>query len=101
MELEVLWKRLRDDAQKLKEEKTKLDGMIESHNELIMEIAKEARLNCMGEVVEDEDEHEDDDDEGDAAAPPTVAPTPIAVPPAAAREEIVINDEDSMEMVPK
>jgi hypothetical protein len=31
MELEVLCKRLREDAQKLKEEKATLEGMIESH----------------------------------------------------------------------
>jgi hypothetical protein len=44
-ELEALCKRLRDDAQKLKEEKTTLEGMIQSHDELIMEMAKKYGLN--------------------------------------------------------
>jgi hypothetical protein len=46
-ELEALCKRLREDAQKLKEEKTTLEGMIQSHDELIMEMAKEYGLNRM------------------------------------------------------
>jgi hypothetical protein len=37
-ELEALCKRLREDAQKLKEEKPTLEGMVESHDELITEI---------------------------------------------------------------
>jgi predicted nuclease with TOPRIM domain len=37
MELEALCKRIREDAQKLREEKTKLKGMVESHDEIIME----------------------------------------------------------------
>jgi predicted nuclease with TOPRIM domain len=80
-ELEALCKRLREDAQKLKEEKTTLEEMIQSHDELIMEMAKKYGLNRKGE--NDEEEDEDDDDEGNIAAPP--AP----VPPAAAPEEIV------------
>jgi chromosome segregation ATPase len=52
-ELEALCKRLREDAQKLKEEKTTLDGMIQSHNELIMEMAEEYGLNRMGENNDD------------------------------------------------
>jgi hypothetical protein len=66
-ELEALFRRLREDAQKLKEEKTTLEGMIQSHDELIMEIAKEYGLNCMGE----------NNDEGNTAAPPTLAPEEI------------------------
>jgi hypothetical protein len=54
--------RLREDAQKLSEEKTTLEGMIQSHDELILEMAKEYGLNRMGENNDDEDE--DDDDEG-------------------------------------
>jgi hypothetical protein len=34
-----------------------------------MEIAKETRLDRMGEDAEDEEEDEDADDEGDATAP--------------------------------
>jgi hypothetical protein len=56
---------LREDAQKLKEEKTTLEGMIESRDELIMEMAKEYGLNRMGE----NDNDEDDDDEGNVALP--------------------------------
>jgi hypothetical protein len=79
-ELEALCKRLRGDAQKLKEEKTTLEGMIQSRDELLMEIAEEYGLNNMGE--NDNDEYEDDDDEGNPIVPPAPAP-------AAMNEEIV------------
>jgi uncharacterized protein (DUF305 family) len=46
-ELEALCKKWREDAQKLKEEKATLEGMVESHNELIMEIARETALDRM------------------------------------------------------
>jgi hypothetical protein len=72
-ELEAICKRLREDAQKLSEEKTTLEGMIQSRDELILEMAKEYGLNCMGE----NDEDEDDDNEGNAVAPS--APTPATV----------------------
>jgi hypothetical protein len=36
IEMEALCKRLREDTQKLKEEKTTLEGMIQSRDELIM-----------------------------------------------------------------
>jgi hypothetical protein len=65
---------LREDAQKLKEEKTTLEGMIQSHDEPIMEMAKEYGLNHMGENNDDED----DDDEGNTIAP--LAPARVAVP---------------------
>jgi hypothetical protein len=80
-ELEALCKRLREDAQKLKEEKTTLERMIQSHDEMIVEMAEEYRLNRMGE--NDDDEDEDDNDEGNAAAPHAVAPTTVVA------EEIV------------
>jgi hypothetical protein len=73
-ELEALCKRLMEDAQMLKKEKAALEGMIESRDELIMEIAKEIGLDLMGEDAEDEAEDEDADDEGDATTPPV--PTP-------------------------
>jgi hypothetical protein len=76
--LEALCKRLREDAQKLKEEKTTLEGMIQSHDELIMEVDEEYGLNHMGENDNNEDEYEDDDDEGNAVAPPT--PVPAVMP---------------------
>jgi hypothetical protein len=88
-ELEALCKRLREDAQKLKEEKATLEGMVESHDELIMKIAKEIWLDPMGE--DGEDEH--DDSGGGAAAP--LAP----VPPAAAAPEEIVMEEDPVEMV--
>jgi hypothetical protein len=62
---------LREDAQKLKEEKTTLEGMIQSRDELIIEMVEEYGLNHMGENVDDEDE--DDDDEGNVVAPPAPA----------------------------
>jgi hypothetical protein len=76
--LEALCKRLKEDAQKLKEEKTTLEGMIQSHDELIMEMAEEYGLNWMGE-----NDDEDDNDEGNAAAPRT------PMPPASTPEEII------------
>jgi hypothetical protein len=56
-----LCKRLREDAQKLKEEKTTLEGMAESRNELIVEITEETGLDRMLEDAKDEEEDEDDD----------------------------------------
>jgi hypothetical protein len=70
--LDALCKRLREDAQKLQEEKTTLEGMIYSHDELIMEMAEEYGLNCMGE----NDEDEDDNDKGNVVAPPAPAAMP-------------------------
>jgi hypothetical protein len=61
-ELKALCKRLREDAEKLREEKITLEGMIQSRDELIMEMAEEYGLNRMGE----NDEDEDDGDEGNA-----------------------------------
>jgi hypothetical protein len=84
---EALW----EDAQKLKEEKTTLEGMIQSCDELIMEMAEEYGLNRMGE--NDKEENEDDDDEGNAVTPPTHV---LATVP-----EGIIEEEDSTEMVPK
>jgi hypothetical protein len=89
-ELEALCKRLREDAQKLREEKTTMEGMIQSRDELILEMAKVYGLNYMGE--NDDDEDEDDDDEGNAIAPP--APSSAAMP-----EEIV--EEDPVENGPQ
>jgi hypothetical protein len=72
---------LREDAQKLKEEKTTLEGMIQSHDELIMEMAEEYGLNHMGE----NDDDKDDDDEGNTVTPSTPAPAVV-------HEEIVEED---------
>jgi hypothetical protein len=91
IEQEALFKRLREDAQKLREEKTTLEGMIQSCDELILEMAEEYGLNCKGE--NDDDEDEDDDDEGNVVVPP--APVPAAVP------EEIIEEEDPMENGPQ
>jgi hypothetical protein len=56
-------------CKRLRKEKVTLEGMVESRDELIMEIAKNTRLDHMGEDVEDEEEDEDAGDGGDAAAP--------------------------------
>jgi peptidoglycan hydrolase CwlO-like protein len=55
--LEALCKRLREDAQKLRDEKTTLEGMIQSRAELILEMEEEYGLNHMGENDDDEDEY--------------------------------------------
>jgi chromosome segregation ATPase len=89
-ELEALCKRLRGDAQKLKEEKITLEGMIQSCDEVILEMAKEYGLNYMGENNDDEDKN--DDDEGNAITTP--APVPTAVP------EEIVEEEDLMENGP-
>jgi hypothetical protein len=73
--LEALCKRLREDAQKPREEETTLEGMIHSRDELILEMAEEYGLNRMGERNDNEDE--DDDDEGNVVAPPAPAPTVV------------------------
>jgi hypothetical protein len=65
---------LREDTQKLKEEKATLVGIIESRDELIMQITRKTGLDRMGEDTEDEEEDEDVDDGGDAATPPAHAP---------------------------
>jgi hypothetical protein len=81
---------LRKDAQRLREERTTLEGMIQSYDELILEMAEEYGLNRMGENNDDEDQN--DDDAGNAVAPP--APAPTAVP------EEIVEEEDPMENGP-
>jgi hypothetical protein len=87
-ELEALCRKHAKDAQKLREENAKLEGMVESCDKLIMEFVNKYGYNRM-------DEDTDDDDGGDATAPP------VLVPPAATPEVIVVNKEDPVEMVPK
>jgi hypothetical protein len=82
---------LREDAQRLREERTTLEGMIQSRDELILEMAEEYGLNHMGE--NDDDENENDDDEGNAVAPP--APAPAAVP------EEIVEEEDPVDNGPR
>jgi hypothetical protein len=82
---------LREDAQKLREERTTLEGMIQSHDELNLKMAEEYGLNRMGENNDDEDEN--DDDEGNVVAPPALVP---AVVP-----EETIKEEDPVENGPQ
>jgi hypothetical protein len=89
--LEAVCKRLREDAQRLMEERTTLEGMIQSRDELILEMAKEYGLNRMGE--NDNDESENDNDEGNAITPPASAPA--AVP------KEIIEEEDPVENGPQ
>jgi hypothetical protein len=82
---------LREDAQRLREEKTTQEGMIQSCDELILEMAEEYGLNHMGE--NDDDKDEDDDNEWNAIAPP--APAPAAMP------EEIVEEEDPVENGPQ
>jgi hypothetical protein len=79
----------------LEEEKATLEEMVESRDELLMEIARETGLDCMGE---DDEEEEDADDGGDAAAPLAAAPPPLTAPAAVPEE---INEEGPMEAIPE
>jgi hypothetical protein len=89
--LEVVCKRLREDAQRLRKERTTLEGMIHSRDELIMKMAEDYGLNRMGE--NDDDKDENDDDEGNGVTPP--APAPAAVP------EEIVEEEDPVENGPQ
>jgi hypothetical protein len=73
-ELEALCKKRREDTQRLEEEKATLERMVESRNELLMEITREMGLDRMGE---DDEEEDDADNRGDATAPPTAAAPPL------------------------
>jgi Ran GTPase-activating protein (RanGAP) involved in mRNA processing and transport len=77
----------------LREEKAKLERMVEAHDKLIMEFTDKYGYNRNNEDSDDEDE--DDDDEGHATTLP--APTP----PIAGPEVIIVKEEDPMEMVPE
>jgi hypothetical protein len=90
---EALCKKLREDTQRSEEEKATLEGMAESHDELLMEIARATGLDHMGEDDDDEEEEEDANDREVAAAPPPHAP-PTVTP-----EEI--NDEGPVEVIPE
>jgi hypothetical protein len=90
-ELQAICKRLREDAQRLREERTTLEGMVQSRDELILEMTEEYGLNRMGE--NDDDEDENDDDEGNTITPP--APVPAAVP------EEIVEEEDPVENGPQ
>jgi hypothetical protein len=89
---------LREDTQRLEEEKATLEEMVDSRNELLMEIGREMRLDRMGEGEDDVEEEEDANDRGDAVAPPTAAPPPPALPAAVPVE---IDKEGLVEAIPK
>jgi hypothetical protein len=75
-----------EDAQKLREEKTTQEGMIQSRDKLIMEMAEEYGLNHMAE--NDDNEDEDHDDEGNVVTPPA----PGAVPKEIIEEEVPVEN---------
>jgi hypothetical protein len=77
---------MREDTQRLEEEKATLKEMVESHDELLMEMAREMGLDRMGE--DDEEEEEDVNDGGDAIAPPAAVPGEI-------------NEEGPVEAIPE
>jgi hypothetical protein len=79
----------------LEEEKATLEEMVKSRDELLMEIARDTRLDRSGEDEDEEEEEEEEDvgDGGDAAAPPP------SVPPAAVLEEV--DEEGPMEAIPE
>jgi hypothetical protein len=79
-------------------EKATLEGMVKSHDELLMEIARDTGLDRMGGDEDDGEEEEDADDGADAAAPPAAAP-PLPVPPAIVPEQI--DEEGLMEVIPE
>jgi hypothetical protein len=81
----------------LEEEKATLEEMVESRDELLMEIARETGLDCMGEDEYEEEVEEDADDGGDAVTPYDAAPPP-PVPPATMPEEI--DEEGHVETIP-
>jgi hypothetical protein len=93
MELKALCKKLREDSQKLKEEKATLEGIIESHDELIMEIATEIGLDRMQEDAEDEDKEDEDADEIIEEGPMEMVPEQEAL---VAHEVILADDKPEM-----
>jgi hypothetical protein len=95
-ELEALCKKLMEDTQRIEEEKATHEGMVESHDEQLMEIARETRLDRMGDNEDEEEEKEDANDRGDAAAPPAAAPPPPSHPAIVPEE---IDEEGPVEAI--
>jgi hypothetical protein len=75
-----------------------LEGMVESRDELLMEIAREIGLDHIEEDDEDEEEEEGPDDGEDDVIPPAAAPPPPALPAIAPED---VNDEGPVEMIPE
>jgi hypothetical protein len=84
---------LKEDTQRLEEEKATLEEMVECCNELLMENARETGHDRMGEDTEVEEEDEDADNGEDATTPP------VLVPLVATLEEI--DNEGPVEMIPE
>jgi hypothetical protein len=82
----------------LEEEKATLEEMVESCDELLMEITREMGLDRMGEDEDEEEEEEDADDGGDGAAPHAAAPPPPAPPVAVPKE---IDKGGPVEVIPE
>jgi hypothetical protein len=80
MELEALCKKMKGDTHRLEEEKATLEGMVESHDELLLEITRETGLGRLGEDAEAKEEDEDVDNGGDAPAPPCCCATTSCAP---------------------
>jgi hypothetical protein len=76
----------------MREEKTKLERMVESHDELILEFADKYGYNRS----DADDDEEEDDERGDDTTSTAVEPPPA---PAATPKKIVVNEEDPVEMV--
>jgi hypothetical protein len=89
---------LREDTQRLEEEKATLEETVESRDELLTEIARETGLDRMGEDEDEEEEEEDDDDGEDAATPPAATPPPPALPATVPEE---IDEEGPVEAIPE
>jgi hypothetical protein len=77
--------------------------MVESRDELKMEIADEIGLNRMGENADNEEDNKDevDNDKGDATKPHAATPPVVPAPPATVREVIAVKEEDPVDMVPE
>jgi hypothetical protein len=81
-----------------------MEEMVQSRNELLMEIAYEIKLNRMGEDDDEDDEEddiddvEDDDyDRGDVVAPSVAMPSLAATPPTVAPVMIIEEEEEDLE----
>jgi hypothetical protein len=93
-----LCKKLREDTQRLEEGKVTLEEMVESRDELLMEIARETGVDHILEDDEDEEEDEHVDDGEDDTAP-LAATRPPPAPLTAAPEEV--DDEGPVDIIPE
>jgi hypothetical protein len=73
-ELESLCKKHEEAIKKLKQENTTLELMVQSHDELILEIAGKTRLDRMGEDDAEDKNEDEDDDNNDGGGRATATP---------------------------